>query len=127
MKTLYISLACLIIILIIWFIVFNFFIDNAIQYFFSELDILHDNILKEDYIGARTTMDRIIKKWEETEKVWIYCVNQTEIDDIKASISKIDNNIKIKNQELALIEIEEFKKFVRLVRGNESLSFENIF
>lgn len=127
MKTLYISLACLITILIIWFLVFNFFIDNAIQYFFSELDILHDNILKEDYIGARTTMDRIIKKWEETEKVWIYCVNQTEIDDIKASISKIDNNIKIKNQELALIEIEEFKKFVRLVRGNESLSFENIF
>jgi hypothetical protein len=72
-------------------------------------------------------MDRIIKRWEETEKTWIYFVNQTEIDDIKASILKIDNNIKIKNQELALIDIEEFKKFIRLVRGNESLSLENIF
>lgn len=127
MKTLYISLAFLIIILIIWFLVFNFYIDSEIQYFFSELDTLHEDILREDYIRARTNMDKIIKKWEGTEKVWIYCVNQTEIDEIKASIQNIDNYIKIENQSLALLEIEEFRKFLRLVRGNESLSLENIF
>lgn len=127
MKTLYISLVWLIIILLIWFVSFNFFINNSIKYFFAELYVLHDNIIKEDYIGAKPTIDKIIKKWENTEKIWIYFVNQSEVDDIKASIQKIDNYIKIKNQTMTLLEIEEFKKFLRLVRGNESLSWENIF
>ena len=127
MKTLYISLVWLIIILLIWFFIFNYFIDSSIKYFFNEIEVLHENILKEDYIGARTTMDKIIKKWEETEKAWIYFVDQTEIDDIKASIFKIDNYIKTENQGMALFEIEEFKKFLRLVSGNESISLENVF
>lgn len=127
MKTLYISLAFLIIILITWFLAFNFFIDSTIKNFNSELYALHDDILKEDYIRARTTMDRIVNKWEETEKIWIYFVNQTDIEDIKTAILKIDSYLKIENQSLTLLEIEEFKKFLRLVRGNENLSLENIF
>jgi len=83
--------------------------------------------MKEDYIAAKSTMDKIIKKWESTEKIWIYFINQTEVDDIKSSIQKIDNYIKTKNQAMTLFEIEEFKKFLRLVGGNESLSWENIF
>ncbi len=127
MKTLYVSLAWLIIILLVWFFIFNFLINNSIKFFFNELSALQDYLLKENYIEARTNIDRIIKKWEETEKVWIYFVDQTDIDEIKASIQKIDNFIKTKDQVLALMEIEEFKKFLRLVNGNESLSLENLF
>ena len=127
MKTLYISLAWLIIILLIWFFIFYISIDKTIEYFFNEINILHDDTLKENYVEAKNTMNRIIEKWIETEKSWIYFVDQTEIDEIKTSIQKIDNYITIKNQSLILFEIEEFKMFLRLVRGNESLSLENIF
>lgn len=127
MKTLYISLAWLLCIIILWFFVYNFILDNSIKYFFDELDILYDNIIKENYNEAKPIIDKINERWEKTEKIWIYCVNQSEVENIKASINKIENYIKIENQTMALLEIEEFKKFLSLVKGNESLSLENIF
>ncbi len=127
MKTLYISLAWLLIIIILWFFVYNFVLNNAINFFSDELNILHESVIKENYNEAKPNIDKIKKRWEETEKIWIYCVNQSEVENIKSSISKIENYIKIENQAMALLEIEEFKKFLSLVKGNESLSLENIF
>ncbi len=127
MKTLYISLAWLLIIIMLWFFVYNFVLNNAINFFSDELNILHESVIKENYNEAKPNIDKIKKRWEETEKIWIYCVNQSEVENIKSSISKIENYIKIENQAMALLEIEEFKKFLSLVKGNESLSLENIF
>jgi len=111
----------------LWFFVYNFVLNNAINFFSDELNILHESVIKENYNEAKPNIDKIKKRWEETEKIWIYCVNQSEVENIKSSISKIENYIKIENQAMALLEIEEFKKFLSLVKGNESLSLENIF
>lgn len=127
MKTLYISLAWLVIIIVLWVFIYNFVLNNTINYFFEELDILYDKIMKENYDEAKPNIDKIKERWEKTEKIWIFCVNQSEVEDIKASINKIENYIKLENQTMTLLEIEELRKFLRLVIGNESLSVENIF
>lgn len=127
MKTLYISLIWLMIILLTWFYIFTMIIDSAIKYLYSELDTLYYNTIKENYSEARINADKITERWEEVESKWIYFVNQTEVDNIKASIAKINNYIKIENQSMILFEIEETRKFLRLVRGNESLNLENLF
>lgn len=127
MKTLYVSLVWLLMILVLWFVIYTFIIDRTISYYFKELDILYDKILNENYISAKENVENIKEHWGNSEKIWIYCVNQSEIEVIKTSIRNIEDSILTENQTMTLLEIEAFKMVLRLVRGNESLGLENIF
>ncbi len=127
MKTLYVSLAWLIIIILAWYLIYYFSIDNAIKYFDIELKNIYNAVINENYNEAQMILNKVMKKWKDTEKLWIYFVHQGEVEDIIASIQKMDSYIKTENKSMTLSEIEEFKKFLRKVMGNESITLENIF
>lgn len=127
MKTLYVSLAWLIIIILAWYLIYYFSIDNAIKYFDIELKHIYNSVINENYNEAQMILNKITEKWKDTEKLWIYFVHQGEVEDIIASIQKMDAYIKTENKSMILSEIEELKKFLRKVMGNESITLENIF
>lgn len=127
MKTLYVSLAWLIIIILAWYLIYYFSIDNAIKYFDIELKNIYNSVINENYNEAQMILNKITEKWKDTEKLWIYFVHQGEVEDIIASIQKMDAYIKTENKSMILSEIEELKKFLRKVMGNESITLENIF
>ncbi len=127
MKTLYVSFAWLIIIILAWYLIYYFSIDNAIKYFDIELKNIYNAVINENYNEAQMILNKVMEKWKDTEKLWIYFVHQGEVEDIIASIQKMDSYIKTENKSMTLSEIEEFKKFLRKVMGNESITLENIF
>lgn len=127
MKTLYVSLAWLVIIILAWYLIYYFSIDDAIKYFEIEAKNIYNAVINENYNEAQIILNKVMEKWKDTEKIWIYFVHQGEVEDIIASIQKMDAYIKTENKSMILSEIEEFKKFLRKVMGNESITLENIF
>jgi len=124
---LYISFAWLFIIILIWALFYFLSIEKTIDFFDIELKSIYSSAINENYNEAQINVNKIQEQWKKTEKLWIYFVHQGEVDDISASILKIDVYIKTENKSMILSEIEELKKLLRIVKGNESLSFENIF
>jgi len=122
-----ISFAWLFIIILIWALFYFLSIEKTIDFFDDELKKIYSSAINENYNEAQINVNKIQEQWKKTEKLWIYFVHQGEVDDISSSILKIDVYIKTENKSMILSEIEELKKLFRMVKGNESLSFENLF
>ncbi len=127
MRMLYISFAWLFIIILIWALFYYLSVEKNIDFFDVELKNIYSSAINENYNEAQINVNKIQEQWKKTEKLWIYFVHQGEVDDISSSILKIDVYIKTENKSMILSEIEELKKLLRMVKGNESMSFENIF
>ncbi|HBB29630.1 MAG TPA: hypothetical protein DC000_10385 [Clostridiales bacterium] len=127
MRMLCISFAWLFIIILIWALFYFLSIEKTIDFFDDELKKIYSSAINENYNEAQINVNKIQEQWKKTEKLWIYFVHQGEVDDISSSILKIDVYIKTENKSMILSEIEELKKLFRMVKGNESLSFENLF
>ena len=127
MRMLLISFLWLLIIIVIWALFYYLSIEKTIVYFEDELKKIYESAFNENFNEAQANINRIIDKWEGIEKLWVYLVHQADVDDISSTIFKIDVYIKTENKSMVLSEIEEFKKLLRMVQGNESLTLENIF
>ncbi len=127
MKMLFVSLGWLFIVILIWGLFYYMSIEKTIDYFNTELKKINNSVANKDYNEAQTNIIKVLERWRKTEKIWVYFVHQGDVDDIGASILKIDAYIKTENNSLILSEIEQLKKALRMVQGNESLSLENIF
>ncbi len=127
MRMLYIASIWLIVIIAIWALFYYLSIEKTIDYFDIELKKIYVSAASEDYNDAQINITKVMEKWKNTEKLWVYLVHQGDVDNIASSILKIDAYIKTENKSMILSEIEELKKYLRMVKGNESLSLENIF
>lgn len=127
MKNSIISIICFLIILAVWFAFYQFSISNIYDYFEENLNKLSEYILDEDFESASSLIDTIINEWNEIEKIWVFFVHQEDIDNIITSINKVKISIEMKNRLYTLSEIEDLMYILRIVRGNESLSLENVF
>lgn len=127
MRMLYISLIWLVIIIIIWALFYFLSIEKTINYFDTELTKIYSAAFSEEYNDAQINITKLLEKWKKTEKFWVYFIHQGDVDNIASSILKIDAYIKTENKSMILSEIEELKKYLRMVKGNESLTLENIF
>ena len=127
MKMLYVSLSWLLIVIIIWALFYYLSIEKTIDYFENELSVMRIALSSENYNDAQVSLNKLLDYWKKTEKLWIYFVHQGDVDEIGACLLKMDVYIKTENISMALSEIEELRITMRMVQGNESLSFENIF
>ena len=127
MRMLCISFAWLFIIILIWALLYYLSIEKAVDYFDVELKNIYVSAIGGELNEAQINISKILDKWKNTEKLWIYFIHQQDVDDISSSILKIDAYIKTDNISMILSEIEELKKLLRMVKGNESLTLENIF
>ena len=111
----------------LWALFYNYSIVDTVDYSNEELNKLAELLNENNFEEAKLCVANIKNNWENVEKVWIYFVHQGEIDNIKAQINTIE--IYVQNQEstFALVEIEDFKKLLNMVKGSECLSLENIF
>lgn len=127
MRMLYTASIWLIVIIVIWALFYYLSIEKTIDYFDIELKKIYASATDENYNDAQVNITKVIEKWKNTEKLWVYFVHQGDVDDIASSILKIDAYIKTENKSMILSEIEELKKYLRMIKGNESLTLENIF
>jgi len=127
MRMVVISAIFLIIMILIW-VWFHFTsIEIVTSYYWENLIDLSNAIYNDDWDKAENDINKYSKKWEEARKLWIYFINQKDIDNIDASFRKLDVYIKNFNKTIAQAEIEELRTLFNVIKENECLSIENIF
>lgn len=101
-------------------------IEIVVAYYWENLINLSNTIYLDNWEKAEMDMVKYIKKWDETRSLWIYFLNQDDIDLIDASMRKLDVFILNKNKELAQAELEQLGVLFNVIKEEECLSLENI-
>lgn len=126
MKMVVISLVVLLIFVGIW-IWFHFTsIEPVTTYFYEMLVDLSNKIYTEQWHKAETDMLFYYDKWEEAKGLWIYFINQNDIDNVDSSIRKLDSFIKNRDKVMAQAELEHLRVLFNIIKENECISLENI-
>lgn len=126
MRTLVLSLVIFIIMLGFSWWVLDKYIEPVTTYFSESCDTLSDTIDVEDWEKAQKDMKKYYDKWEADKKLWIYLINQRDIDGLESSFKRIEVFITNKDKNLAQAELEHLKILFNVIIENERLSLENI-
>ena len=126
MKMVLISLIILLILVGIW-IWFHFTsIEPTTTYYYEVLTELSNLIYTDQWNKAETDLLFYYENWEEVRNLWIYFINQNDIDNIDSSIGRLDSFIKNRDKTMAQAELEHLKVLFNVIKENECLSLENI-
>lgn len=127
MRMVVISLCVLLLLIGLWVWFYYTSVDPVTNYYWDNLGMLSDLVKNEEWVRAKADISTHTDKWYETKKLWIYFLNQKDIDSIDSSIRQL--NIYIENEEkiLAQAELEHLIVLFYVIDENECLSLENIF
>lgn len=127
MRMLVISLSILLLLIGLWGCFYYASVYPVTNYYWDNLSKLSDIVVKDDWERAKIDIDTYTNKWRETKELWIFFLNQKDIDNIDSSMNKLNAYINNKDKVLAQAELEHLKVMFYVVDQNESLSLENIF
>lgn len=126
MRMVVISLTILLILVGIW-IWFHFTsIEPTTTYYYESLVDLSNLIYTDQWHKAEDSMLFYYDKWMSTRNLWIYFINQNDIDNIDSSIRKLDSFIRNRDKTMAQAELEHLRILFNVIKENECLSLENI-
>lgn len=126
MRMVVISLIILLALMGVW-IWFHFtWVEPVTSYYYEELDGLSDLIYGGQWREAEDNMLLYSDKWEDVRNLWIYFINQNNIDSIDSSFKRLDSFIKNHDKAMAQAELEQLRILFNIIKENECLSLENI-
>lgn len=102
-------------------------VEPVTTYYWENLIDLSTLIYVDDWQKAEYNMNTYFEKWDNTRNLWVYFVNQSEIDEIDSSIRKLDSFIRNRDKNMAQAELEHLRVLFNVIKENECLSLENIF
>ena len=127
MRMVAISAIFLLIMILIW-VWFHFTsIEMITFYYWENLIDLSNKIYNDDWDKAEMDMVLYSNKWEETREMWVYFINQKDIDKIDESMRRLHVYIRNFNKTMAQAELEQLRILFNVIKENECLSLENIF
>lgn len=127
MRMVVISFIVLLIMILIW-IWFHFTsIELITSFFWEDLINLSNCIYNDNWDKAESNLAIYIKKWESARNLWIYFINQKDIDQIDRGFKMLNVYINNLNKTMAQAQIEELRLLFNVIKENECLSLENIF
>ena len=127
MRMVVISLIILLLMMGIWAWFYYGSVNPVTTYYWDNLEYLSSIVKNEDWETAKKDIALHTDKWYEAKKLWVFFINQKDIDNIDSSIRQL--NIYIENEEkiLAQAELEHLVVLFYVIDENESLILENIF
>ena len=96
-------------------------------YYWDNLTGLTDVVRNEDWERASKDIAVYTDKWYEAKKLWVFFVNQKDLDNIDSSIRQLGVYIENKEKILAQAELEHLIVLFYVIDENECLTIENIF
>jgi len=127
MRMVFISLLFFLLLIGLW-IWFHFTsVEPVTTYYWEKLSDLSNSIYADEWKSAEHDMLKYCQKWERTRNLWVYFINQSEIDNIDSSIRKLDSYIKNHDKNMAQAELEHLKVLFNVIKENECLALDNIF
>ncbi len=126
MRMVVISLTVMLLLISLWVWFHYTSVEPTTNYYYEELDAMSELIKKEQWQKAENDMLHYSEKWDDTRNLWIYFINQSDIDNIDSSIKKLDVFIKNREKVMAQAELEHLRVLFNIIKENECLSLENI-
>jgi hypothetical protein len=127
MRMVVISFIILLLMIGIWAWFYYASVDPITTYFWDSLTELTDVIRDEDWETAKKDIALHTDKWYEAKKLWVFFINQKDIDNIDSSIRQLNIYIENKEKVLAQAELEHLIVLFYIIDENECLTIENIF
>lgn len=126
MRMVIISLLVLLVLVGIW-IWFHFTsVEPTTTYYYEVLTELSNLIYTDQWNKVETNMLYHYDNWKDVRNLWIYFINQNDIDNIDISMRKLDSFIKNRDKTMAQAELEHLRVLFIIIKENECLSMENI-
>ena len=127
MRMVVISLIVLLILIGVW-VWFHFTsVEPVTTYYWENLILLSETIGEESRKNAEDTMRYYSKDWQKIRRLWVYFINQDEIDNIDISMERLTSYIKNKDINKAQAELEHLRILFNIIKENECLALDNIF
>ena len=127
MRMVVISFIILILMMGIWAWFYYASVGPVTTYFWDSLTELTDVVRNEDWVTAKKDIDEYTDKWYEAKKLWVFFINQKDLDNIDSSIRQLNIYIENKEKILAQAELEHLIVLFYVIDENECLTIENIF
>lgn len=127
MRMVVISLIFLLILIFVWFWFHFTSIEIVTSFYWENLIDLSNTIYNDNWDKAEKDIIIYINKWEETRSLWVYFLNQDDIDEIDKSFKMLHVYINNYNKTMAQSELEQLRVYFNIIKENECLSLENIF
>jgi hypothetical protein len=126
-KTLFISILGMAVIIASWSIFVNHADDNIHKLINSiEEDILI-SVYAEDWDNAADQFDRLSKDWHDQKKIYSFFFNTTDINNTDFSIARTKKYISTKDRSLASGELNCIKEQLGFLHLNELITLDNVF
>jgi len=127
MRMVVISFIVFVLVILLW-VWFHFTsVEVVTSYYWEKLIELSNSISVDDWNKAETDMMEYTVRWEKTRKLWIYFLNQKDINNIDASFKKLDVYIRNFDKTMAQAELEQLRMLFNVIKEQECLSLDNIF
>lgn len=127
MRMVVISLIVLLVMVGVW-IWFHFTsVEPITSYYWENVELLLGVVDSEDWDTAERDMEFYRGKWDGERKLWVYFINQDEIDNIDISMKRSLSYIKNKDKNKAQAELEHLRILFNIIKENECLALDNIF
>lgn len=127
MRMVVISLIVLLVMIGVW-IWFHFTsVEPITSYYWENVEVLLDVVVREDWETAERDIEFYREKWDGARKLWVYFINQDEIDNIDISMKRSLSYIKSKDKNKAQAELEHLRILFNIIKENECLALDNIF
>jgi len=127
MRMVVISLIILMIMISIWAWFYYCSVGPVTSFYRDNLPVLSDLVKDENWDRAMKDIKEYTDKWYEVKKLWMYFINQKDLDNIDSSLEQLNIYIENKEKILAQAELEHLIVLFRIIDENECLSLENIF
>lgn len=127
MRMVVISLIILMIMISIWAWFYYGSVGPVTSFYRDNLPVLSDLVKDENWDRAMKDIKEYTDKWYEVKKLWMYFINQRDLDNIDSSLEQLNIYIENKEKILAQAELEHLIVLFRIIDENECLSLENIF
>ncbi|WP_179238921.1 DUF4363 family protein [Sedimentibacter hydroxybenzoicus] len=127
MRMLIISLIFLLLMIGIWMWYHFTSIEPMTKFYNESINDLLIDIENEQWDKADEAILLYMNKWEEVKNVWIYFIDQKDLDGIESSMKKINVYIKNRDKSYAQAELEHMMILFNSIKENECLTIQNIF
>ena len=127
MRMVVISFVLLLLMIGIWAWFYYTSLGPITTYFWDSLTELTDVVRNEDWETAKKDLAVYTNKWYEAKKLWVFFINQKDLDNIDSSIRQLGVYVENKEKILAQAELEHLIVLFYIIDENECLTIENIF
>lgn len=127
MRMVVISLIILLAMIGIWAWFYYGSVSPVTTYYRDNLSALTEIVKNEDWGRAREDIKKHTDKWYQVKKMWMFFINQRDIDNIDSSLRHLNIYIENEDKILAQAELEHLMVLFNVIDENECLTLENIF